>query len=372
MKFKIIPEHRRIARKFKSEFVSIPEAAKEIQRLIDYSTNNMKGREITAKIVFEDKQNGELETSSMSFVQGVSTNVSYYATKMLEEKYFNAPREIRDAFLNALKEELNIQERIEQPVEATIPKEQEQVENKSVDASRSMTECLNCQEDIEENVKYCPYCGFDQTTDLTHVAAPPTEEESPSMENVKSSEQNFDISQSEYEEVEVEIEKVEITPHSPVNDTVQNNYQSEEKNTFSDAASSHSTGVAPLWVNNLPSEIQDIIARGKQFRGKTTIRAEIFEKYKNPQSEEITRKTTAISDEEQNELYSAEQEFIEKKRRIGQEYEQKRQFETQKIKENYSERINKEIEATLEAERSKAKSFSQDMETALNQLIENT
>lgn len=370
MKFKIVPDNRRIARKFKSEFVSIPEADKEIKRLVDYSTNNMKGKAVTAKLVFEDQQNGEIETLSMPFVEGVSTNVSYYATKMLEEKYSNAPREIRDAFLNTLKEELNGTEKIDHSVKATIPKDQEQVESKATTVSRSMTECSNCQEDIDENVKYCPYCGFDQTTDLTHVDGTPTEEEISSMENVESSERRFDISQSEYEEVEVK--KVEIMPHSPVKDTVQNNYQSEEKNSYSDDTSSRSTDVAPLWVNNLPPEIQDIISRGKQFRGKTIIRTEIFEKYKKPQSEEITRRTTAISDEEQNALYAAEQEFIEKKRRIAQEFEQKRQFETQKIKENYSERINKEIEATLESERSKAKSFAQDMGEALNQLIENT
>lgn len=366
MKFKIIPEHRRTARKFKSDFVSIPEAAKEIQRLIDVSTNNMKGKEILAKIVFEDKQNGELETSIIPFKQGASTNVSYYATKMLEEKYSNAPREIRDAFLNTLKEELEGTEKIDHPVEATIPKEQEQVESKATAVSRSMTECPNCQEDIEENVKYCPYCGFDQTTDLTTIDETLTEEEIPSMEHEKNSSEGFDISQTEYEEVEVE--QTQTTPPSSVNDTV----QTGGTMTYSDVDSSRSTEVAPLWVNNLPSEIQNIIARGKQFRGKTTIRAEIFEKYKNPQSEEITRKTTAILDEEQNALYAAEQEFIENKRRIAQDFEQKRQFETQKIKDSYSERINKEIEATLEAERSKAKSFTQDMETALNQLIENT
>lgn len=364
MKFKIIPEHRRIARKFKSDFVSIPEAAKEIQRLIDVSTNKMKGKEILAKIVFEDKQNGELETSIMPFKQGASTNVSYYATKMLEEKYSNAPREIRDAFLNTLKQELEGQEEVERPLQDIKSEPHEEIGNEPV--SSYLKECVNCQEDIEENVKYCPYCGFDQTTDLSHVDDTSTEEEMPSMEHEKKSSEGFDISQTEYEEEEVE--QTQTVPPSSVNDTV----QTGETMTYSDAASSHSTGVAPLWVNNLPSEIQDIIARGKQFRGKTTIRAEIFEKYKNPQSEEITRKTTAISDEEQNALYAAEQEFIENKRRIAQDFEQKRQFETQKIKDSYSERINKEIEATLEAERSKAKSFTQDMETALNQLIENT
>lgn len=364
MKFKIIPEHRRIARKFKSEFVSIPEAAKEIQRLIDVSTNKMKGKEILAKIVFEDKQNGELETSIMPFKQGASKNVSYYATKMLEEKYSNAPREIRDAFLNTLKQELVGQEEVERPLQDIKSEPHEEIGNEPV--SSHLKECVNCQEDIEENVKYCPYCGFDQTTDLTPIDETLTEEEIPSMEHEKNSSEGFDISQTEYEEVEVE--QKQTTAPSSVNDTV----QTGGTMTYSDVDPSRSTEVAPLWVNNLPSEIQNIIARGKQFRGKTTIRAEIFEKYKNPQSEEITRKTTAISDEEQNALYAAEQEFIENKRRIAQDFEQKRQFETQKIKDSYSERINKEIEATLEAERSKAKSFTQDMETALNQLIENT
>ena len=364
MKFKIVPEHRRIARKFKSKFVSIPEAVKEIQRLIDVSTNNMKGREIPAKIVFEDKQNGELETSIMPFKQGSSTNVSYYATKMLEEKYSNAPREIRDAFLNTLKQELEGREEVERPPLDIKSEPREEIGSAPV--SSHLKECMNCQEDIEENVKYCPYCGFDQTTDLSPIEETALEDEMTSMEHEKTSSEEFDISQTEYEEVEVEQTQTSQSPS--VNDTV----QTGEKMTYSEAASSHSTGVAPLWVNNLPSEVQDIIARGKQFRGKTTIRAEIFEKYKNPQSEEITRKTTAISDEEQNALYAAEQEFIEKKRQITQEYEQKRKFETQKIKENYSERINKEIEATLESERSKAKSFTQDMEKALNQLIENT
>ncbi|HBC90432.1 MAG TPA: zinc ribbon domain-containing protein, partial [Lactococcus sp.] len=249
-------------------------------------------------------------------------------------------------------------------------KDRNQLEKDDVAVSHSKTKCSNCQEDIDVNVKYCPYCGFDQATDLSHADETSVEVEMTLTENGVSSEQGLDISQSEYEEVEVE--KVEITPHSPINDTAQNNYQSEEKATYSDAVSSNSIDVAPLWVNNLPPEIQDIISRGKQFRGKTTIRTEIFEKYKNPQSEEIARKTSAISDEEENALYAAEQEFIEKKRRIAQEYEQKRQFETQKIKENYSERINKEIEATLELERSKAKKFAQDMGEALNQLIENT
>lgn len=341
MKIQVVTEKNKIARKFKSESVPVHQGEAEIKRLLAYSKEKHKGKAVRARLVFIDEVSGRLETTLIFFDQNASTNVSYYATQMLEEKFSEAPQEVKDVFLERLSLGLN-----ENPT--TLQKEQESTieapeSTPLSQASAPMQECLNCFEDIKEGTLFCPYCGASQKP-----SEEKTQEGTPSTAPYE-----FHVSDKEYEAVEVEIE--------PPKDYVQTK-----------SIPSSSIEVAPLWGTQLPKELQEIIDRGQNFKGKSQIRMAIFDKYEVLETTELEQEMRVLNREEEVALLKAKEEFEKTQARITTNFEGQRREQRQKIKDKYAGLISTELQENLELERQKADRFATDMGQMLRDLIERT